>query len=101
MKEQYPGTGGVQMVALAGWLQKCGFTIWDLGMELDYKRELGGRLVPRAEWARRVRAARSVVVELRQPSDEDADAHKLVLDISAKADGEASASAIPAATPAA
>ncbi|CAE8636743.1 unnamed protein product, partial [Polarella glacialis] len=61
MKEKHPGAGSVQLAALGRWLARLGFELWDLGMELDYKLELGGQMVPRSEWARRIRDLRSHV----------------------------------------
>jgi len=78
MKDKYSGSGAVQLAALGKWLVRCGFTMWDFGMELDYKRELGGHAVPRSEWARHVRTSRTRATLLRQPEGADADAHRLV-----------------------
>lgn len=78
MKDEYNGSGSIQLVALARWLDRCGFTVWDLGMELDYKLELGGRPVPRSEWARRIRGARGDAALLRLPEGDEADAYSLV-----------------------
>lgn len=78
MKEEYPGAGSVQLAALGRWLARCGFAIWDLGMELDYKLELGCKLVPRAEWAGHIRALRVGSSVLRDPDAADADALGLV-----------------------
>lgn len=78
LKEEYSGAGSVQLAALGRWLAKSGFAIWDLGMELDYKLELGGQLVPRKEWIRTVRSLREPAVELRTPSGDDTCAHRLL-----------------------
>jgi len=43
-------TGTIQLCALGRHLQKCGFQVWDFGMELDYKTGLGAKPVPRSEW---------------------------------------------------
>ena len=51
MKDKYPGAGSVQLAALGAWLVKQGFQLWDLGMELEYKLEMGARVVPRSDWA--------------------------------------------------
>ncbi|EEC51955.1 predicted protein, partial [Phaeodactylum tricornutum CCAP 1055/1] len=40
--------GSVQLAALGHLLCQLGFTLWDLGMEMEYKRNLGSQLVPRA-----------------------------------------------------
>lgn len=44
------GAGGVQLVALGKLLEKLGFSIWDFGMEMNYKIELGASSVPREKW---------------------------------------------------
>lgn len=49
------GAGTVQMVALAGVLARAGYALWDLGMDMPYKRSLGAREVPRAEFLARYR----------------------------------------------
>lgn len=72
VKEGHSGAGSVQLAALGRWLERLGFELWDLGMELDYKRELGGQMVNRDVWAERVRALRGRHIELRSPVD-DAD----------------------------
>ena len=43
------GCGNVQLVALSRLLHKAGVEHWDLGMGMDYKANLGSRLIPRAE----------------------------------------------------
>lgn len=78
-KEQFPGTGSVQLAALGCWLARSGFAIWDLGMDLKYKSELGGRLVPRKEWAEHIRRLRTEEVDLSSPPEDAAEAHKLLL----------------------
>lgn len=77
-KEEYPGTGSVQLVALGRWLARCGFELWDLGMELDYKLELGGQMVQRSDWALKIRELRSATAELTAPEGEAAQAHRLM-----------------------
>lgn len=81
IKDQYPGAGSVQLVALGLWLARCGFELWDLGMELDYKLMLGGQSVPRAEWARQIRTLRNASVVLKQPVGLEADAHALLVEL--------------------
>lgn len=77
-KEEYPGAGSVQLAALGRWLARCSFDVWDLGMELDYKLELGARNVPRSEWAKLVRKLRTCEAALACPSGDDADAALLL-----------------------
>mmetsp|Transcript_5283 Transcript_5283/g.12728 ORF Transcript_5283/g.12728 Transcript_5283/m.12728 type:complete len:294 (-) Transcript_5283:101-982(-) len=77
LKEKHPGAGSVQLVALGQWLLMSGYAVWDLGMELDYKLELGGSVIPRKEWAARVRHLRTESATLASPSEGDADAFAL------------------------
>ncbi len=44
------GAGTVQLEALGALLALEGYRVWDLGMELDYKLALGGRLLPRESY---------------------------------------------------
>ena len=43
-------SGSVQLVATGKLLQHMGFTVWDFGMSMEYKLQLGATLVPRDEW---------------------------------------------------
>jgi Leu/Phe-tRNA-protein transferase len=47
------GAGSVQLVCLGRILERAGFSFWDLGMDLEYKRRLGARLLEREEFLRR------------------------------------------------
>jgi Leu/Phe-tRNA-protein transferase len=53
------GSGTVQLVAAARYLEAVGATLWDLGMPLDYKATLGARNVSREEFVELFRAARA------------------------------------------
>ncbi|KAJ3121165.1 hypothetical protein HK098_003926 [Nowakowskiella sp. JEL0407] len=44
------GAGTVQLAATGRILQDLGFTVWDLGMEVKYKYNLGAHLEPRNKW---------------------------------------------------
>jgi len=44
------GAGTVQCCALAKMLDHCGFKMWDLGMGMQYKYDLGAKDVPRNEF---------------------------------------------------
>eukprot|EP00929_Paragymnodinium_shiwhaense_P044681 TRINITY_DN22905_c0_g1_i2.p1 TRINITY_DN22905_c0_g1~~TRINITY_DN22905_c0_g1_i2.p1 ORF type:complete len:287 (-),score=43.67 TRINITY_DN22905_c0_g1_i2:327-1187(-) len=102
LKDEFPGLGSVQLVALGAWLHACGFTIWDLGMELDYKRELGGRPVPRAQWAAIIRMHRQDRIPgLASPPPGKASAVTLIQHLKAGEDGkEVDTSAQHASVPA-
>ena len=53
------GAGTVQLAALAGILAESGYSVWDLGMPMDYKTALGGRKLSRLEYLPLLRAAYS------------------------------------------
>mmetsp|Transcript_78609 Transcript_78609/g.163383 ORF Transcript_78609/g.163383 Transcript_78609/m.163383 type:complete len:279 (+) Transcript_78609:177-1013(+) len=77
-KDKYSGCGTVQLAALGRWLLKLGFQIWDLGMDMDYKRDLGGNPVPRSDWIRILRSCRDRPVRLTSPPDEEQSASALL-----------------------
>jgi Leu/Phe-tRNA-protein transferase len=52
--------GSVQLAALGKLIFAAGFTVWDLGMDMDYKRSLGAQLVPRDDFVRMVHEAREM-----------------------------------------
>lgn len=57
--------GSVQLIALGSLLAQSGFEIWDLGMDMKYKRDLGAQLMPRATYVdavHRVRETRSSLI---------------------------------------
>jgi Leu/Phe-tRNA-protein transferase len=51
------GSGSVQLLALGLLLRKRGCTLWDFGMAMEYKMDLGATTMPRAEWRQTIRAA--------------------------------------------
>ena len=61
------GAGSVQLAATGRLLADCGFVTWDLGMEMGYKRDLGGRLVERTAWVRHVQRVREIDTVLQLP----------------------------------
>lgn len=71
LKEGFSGAGTVQLAVLGRWLAKCGFELWDLGMVMDYKRELGVTVVPRKEWIRRLHEFRERRCSLTSPGEND------------------------------
>lgn len=100
LKERFPGAGSVQLASLGRWLERCGFEIWDLGMEMDYKLELGGKSVPRDEWAGHIRRLRDIVVPLRNPQGDEGEADRLLAgDPASVAAGDAQAPIAAAAQP--
>jgi Leu/Phe-tRNA-protein transferase len=56
--------GSIQLATLGTLLHQNGFTTWDLGMEMAYKKALGSRLVPRDEFVRLVHESRLTDVRL-------------------------------------
>ena len=50
--------GSVQLATLGKILNQCKFQMWDLGMDLDYKRRLGAHNVNRTEFLRLVKEGR-------------------------------------------
>jgi len=54
------GSGTVQLAALGGALARAGFTLWDLGMEMDYKFRLGAASLSRSDFLAAFRAARAL-----------------------------------------
>jgi Leu/Phe-tRNA-protein transferase len=58
--------GSVQLAALGKLIFAAGFTVWDLGMSMDYKQSLGAQLVPRDAFVRMVHEAREMENERGQ-----------------------------------
>jgi Leu/Phe-tRNA-protein transferase len=56
------GSGTVQLVATARFLEAIGSPLWDLGMPLDYKSTLGARNLSRPEFLILFRAARATSI---------------------------------------
>ena len=52
------GSGSVQLAALGGLLRRLNFTLWDLGMMMNYKKNFGCREIPRQEFLTQLRASR-------------------------------------------
>ncbi len=52
------GSGTVQLVAAARFLEASGVALWDLGMPLDYKATIGAHNVSRGEFSALFRSAR-------------------------------------------
>ena len=51
-------SGSVQLLALGKLLLRCGFTYWDLGMEMEYKLKLGAELMRRADFVQKIHTTR-------------------------------------------
>ncbi|KEP64794.1 UNVERIFIED_CONTAM: hypothetical protein HHA_202590 [Hammondia hammondi] len=52
--------GNVQLAALGVLLKLTGIRLWDVGMELAYKKSLGSQTLPRPEFLRLFRVARAI-----------------------------------------
>jgi len=76
----YSSAGSVQLAALGGLLQHCGIELWDLGMTMKYKEDLGGRTIPRLELVEVYKQNRDKFVNLApgQTPKDIADAPKFV-----------------------
>jgi Leu/Phe-tRNA-protein transferase len=46
----HSGAGSVQLAVTGAWLVQNGFFIWDFGMQMEYKQDIGAHAVPRARW---------------------------------------------------
>merc|ERR1719399_108040 len=57
-----PGSGTVQLVCLGKWLERNNYAFWSLGHcyspQMDYKRQLGHRIYPRADFLQKLREHR-------------------------------------------
>jgi len=53
-------TGTIQMLAMAGLLKKAGYQLWDLGMTLKYKEDMGAREAPRGKFVERLHQLRDL-----------------------------------------
>ena len=53
--------GSVQLAAAAKLLERCGFSMWDLGMKMNYKTAIGATLIDRAAFLATLHAARDQV----------------------------------------
>ena len=67
------GAGTVQCCAVAKLLQRCGFQMWDLGMGMTYKYELGAKDVPRKEFLAHLSAMREKPTESTGEGKSDAE----------------------------
>lgn len=64
------GAGSVQLAATGRLLAQCGFATWDLGMDMAYKRDLGGHMIDRATWVQHVHRVREIDTVLRVPHNQ-------------------------------
>ncbi|GAX09913.1 leucyl/phenylalanyl-tRNA---protein transferase [Fistulifera solaris] len=59
--------GSVQLLTLGRLLSRCGFELWDLGMDMAYKQTLGSKLMPREEFVDYVNRVRCRDAHLMLP----------------------------------
>jgi Leu/Phe-tRNA-protein transferase len=52
------GSGSVQLVCLGGLLRRLKFDLWDFGMMMDYKKNIGCREIPRNQFIESLRLYR-------------------------------------------
>jgi Leu/Phe-tRNA-protein transferase len=63
--------GSVQLGALGRLLVASNFTMWDLGMEMTYKKNLGATLMKRADYVQYVHSVRLSSAHVTLPSTEE------------------------------
>eukprot|EP00755_Sulcionema_specki_P009299 Sspe_Gene.43324::Locus_21105_Transcript_1_1_Confidence_1.000_Length_1480::g.43324::m.43324 len=66
-ERSFDGCGSAQLVATGALLRHCGFRLWDLGMMLPYKAELGCLPLSRSDFVSRLRSHRDASVSLKLP----------------------------------
>lgn len=59
--------GSVQLAALGRLLSQLGFSLWDLGMDMEYKQHLGAQLMPRRQFVDHIHEVRETYSHLKLP----------------------------------
>mmetsp|Transcript_5602 Transcript_5602/g.13542 ORF Transcript_5602/g.13542 Transcript_5602/m.13542 type:complete len:433 (-) Transcript_5602:2387-3685(-) len=59
--------GSVQLAALGRLLTQLGFSVWDLGMGMDYKTHLGAQSIPRRQFVDHIHSVRATHSHLKLP----------------------------------
>ena len=72
---RFNGAGSVQMAATGALLQQAGCALWDLGMELDYKLDLGAQTIPRADFLRLLTDAKQPVHHQQEQQEQEQQQH--------------------------
>jgi len=72
--------GSVQLAALGRILTERGFHLWDLGMMMDYKRDIGAKAMPRDVFVREVHRVRETEGHLTLPVRQQARNCKDIID---------------------
>jgi len=71
--------GSVQLAALGSFLWQQGFEMWDLGMKLSYKNDLGAQAMEREEFVKRIKELRTKQMGLMK-MDETRCCRSIILD---------------------
>lgn len=74
------GCGTLQLISLCCLLQKLGFIIWDLGMVMEYKINMGGTIISKEEFTQRLKNVRDVTCHLSGLSNLSVNAQVLFKD---------------------
>jgi Leu/Phe-tRNA-protein transferase len=74
------GAGSVQLAALGRLLCETGFTLWDLGMDMEYKQDLGSQLMLRSEFVQEVKRVRVANGHVVLPAGQDPVNCKTIID---------------------
>lgn len=72
--------GSVQLAALGRLLSEKGFHMWDLGMDMEYKQDIGSQAMPREAFVRDVHRVRETHGRLVLPAGEPAQNCKDIID---------------------
>lgn len=83
------GAGTVQLAATASALRASGIRVWDLGMELEYKRSLGAIAYPRAAFIETLRKAYSTIPDRDLRAETDIASARSLIDGAASLIGRA------------
>jgi leucyl/phenylalanyl-tRNA--protein transferase len=73
------GAGSVQLAALGRLLIQQQFSLWDLGMVMDYKTSLGCRPMPRKEFVSHIHAVRYTKGHLTLPTTETRNCKDIIM----------------------
>ncbi|UKJ90548.2 arginyltransferase [Theileria orientalis] len=75
-------SGNFQLVSLAAILYFNGFKLWDLGMEIPYKIDMGAKTVPRREFIKQLNELKNTNVKFEIPEkySENSNGEELISD---------------------
>jgi Leu/Phe-tRNA-protein transferase len=75
------GAGSVQLAALGKLLCRLGFSLWDLGMDMEYKNSLGSHPMPRKLFVEYVHSVRATKGHLVLPTGPEPVNAKTMIDV--------------------